>query len=212
MILLQNMLVLAVGEGQTAEGKTTMLASTVTLAATPQECQQLTLAQSQGDLRLTLRSNEDKHLVTSSPTRVNDIGKGVRDRVPEGDNNPEGTETSPGVVSLPPVPKEPVLPNPTNVEPKVVKETPKEEPKQEEPKLVKHTLTVSEGLTTQQFEFTKDPQSGEWRGGRFSKVDDEGPARKPAVKPTTQPATQPAPKTDGTQGDNNPASPNRNKP
>ncbi len=208
MILLQNMLVLAIdAEPLRTDGKTTMLGQTVTLAATPEECQKLTLGQQQGELRLTLRSTDDKQLVTVSPTKIVDLGKPVHDRNPQtGEATPEGSETTPGFVpGLGKVPTDPTPPTPI-VEPTVVVKE-KVEPKSDEPKLVKHTLTVSEGLTTQQFEFTKDPQSGEWRGGRFGRTDDDAPARKPAVKP----APQPAPKPDGTQGDNNPASPTRSK-
>jgi pilus assembly protein CpaB len=207
LILLQNMLVLAVGEEQMrADGKTTMLAPTVTLAATPQECQQLALAQQQGELRLTLRSTEDKRLVTSAPTKVSDLGKGVRDRNQEnGETVPEGSETNPGFVpGLGPVIKDEPPPMP-KVEPTVVVKP--EPPKVEEPKLVQHTLTVREGASTQQFVFTQHPDSGEWRGGRFSKGNDDAPARKPAANP----APPPAPKNDGTTGENNPASPERKK-
>jgi pilus assembly protein CpaB len=192
MILLQNMLVLAIGEDKViGEGKVTMVGKTATLAATPQECMQLMLAQQQGEMLLTLRSNEDKRLVTSSSTKVSDLGKGVRDRTPEtSDGSPDNTDNNPGFIpGLPKVATDPTPPTPM-VEPQPVKEAPKGE---------QHTLTVSEGASTQQFLFTKDPETGAWRGGRFNKEnDDEAPARKPATKP----APESAPKADATPGDN----------
>ena len=56
---LQNMLVLAVDQAPTRDERATMLASTVTLAATPEDTQRISLATTMGELRLTLRKYDD---------------------------------------------------------------------------------------------------------------------------------------------------------
>lgn len=56
-IILQNMLVLAVDTIANRDNQTnSILGSTITLAATPEEAQRLSIAASMGELRLTLRS------------------------------------------------------------------------------------------------------------------------------------------------------------
>src|SRR5262249_34754845 len=77
-ILLQDMLVLAVDQTPQREaGRTVMPAATVTLQATPEEAEILTLAQSKGELRLLLRSDGDHTRVSTPPKRAVDLAKGA---------------------------------------------------------------------------------------------------------------------------------------
>jgi len=74
--LLQNMLVLAVGETPIRDTeKQTILASTVTLAAKPDEAQKLILAQDLGNLKLILRKYDDLEVRKVKVTTSRDIAK-----------------------------------------------------------------------------------------------------------------------------------------
>jgi pilus assembly protein CpaB len=186
LILLQNMLVMAIDTTfQRQENTATALGQTCTLAATPEECERLSLAAQLGELRLTLRSPEDTKLVNHGPTKPDDLRRQVRDRNEKGEAI-EVTETAgPSLTPLPVVeqPKPQPTPDPT---PEVkVAEQPKET----------HRLWTREGAREQTFEFVKDPATGLWQ--RSSGAVDDVPAVKPTprspVVPDPQPAPQPAP-------------------
>jgi Flp pilus assembly protein CpaB len=74
--ILQNMLVLA-SDGITGrpEDKQTNLASTVTLAAKPEDAQKLRLAEAIGELSLALRGSEDQDIVSIKETRPADLAR-----------------------------------------------------------------------------------------------------------------------------------------
>src|SRR5579883_1196292 len=98
-IILQNMLVLAVDMVAQRDHQTTArLGSTVTLAATPEEAQRLSLASALGELRLTLRSPEDDKIVRLPGSKWEDLGKPTRDNLGAKEDD------VPPVVSAPPVP------------------------------------------------------------------------------------------------------------
>lgn len=74
-IILQDMLVLAVDMKNTREdGQQSMLGSTATLAAKPDEAGELSLAASLGDLRLLLRSPLDQEHPKYKPVTIADLG------------------------------------------------------------------------------------------------------------------------------------------
>src|SRR5579884_1014593 len=79
-IILQNMLVLAVDTIANRDGQTnSILGSTVTLAATPEEAQRLSLAAALGELRLTLRTPDDNKIVRLPGAKWEDLGKPMHD-------------------------------------------------------------------------------------------------------------------------------------
>src|SRR5579883_518658 len=105
-IILQNMLVLAVDTIANRDGQTnSILGSTVTLAATPEEAQRLSLAAALGELRLTLRTPDDNKIVRLPGAKYEDLGRPTRD-------SQAGREEEEAValVSAPPVPPLPPLP------------------------------------------------------------------------------------------------------
>ena len=156
MIILQNMLILAVDTKVVRDdGENSMIGSTVTLAATPEECQRLALAQQQGELRLTLRSPDDKLAVTVGASKVADLGKRVRDRDdPNAQDGSNDGNPSVALNNLPKVGPEPPPPTPP--------EQP-EPPKVEEKPAKTHTLTIQQGEFIQRAVFTWDEENETWR-------------------------------------------------
>jgi pilus assembly protein CpaB len=99
-MILQDMLVLAVGDNTAAErdpDKKSMVAQTVTLAATPEEAGRLKLAQSMGDLSLLLKPSGEtssaKHFVIKPDDLNTPIGK---QRNPDEIETPGKTEVTAG--------------------------------------------------------------------------------------------------------------------
>src|SRR5205807_9369812 len=77
--ILQNVLVLAVGELPDREAeRRTILAPTITVAATPEQAQKLTLAQELGPLKLALRKFGDEELSNIKPTTGRDVTKSTQ--------------------------------------------------------------------------------------------------------------------------------------
>jgi pilus assembly protein CpaB len=118
--ILQNMLVLA-SDGMTGrnEDKQNNLASTVTVAARPEDVQKLRLAEGIGELSLALRGSEDQELVTLKGTRPADLARN-RGKDASGDGE-ESTGSGGGAVSkvpdvaattAPPAPAKPEEPPP----------------------------------------------------------------------------------------------------
>ena len=193
-IILQNMLVLAIDATPVrGEGQTTIVGQTATLAATPDECQHLLLAQSQGELCLALRSPEDKRLVAAHVTRTSDLSKAPRDRNPEtGEVTESSTDPNPASVSIPKMDPTPVVVEPTPTPPVKADPEPPAEPKREEFK-----LRVITGPETKDYVFTKDPETGEWNGGRSAASSDEdapaqGRKTKSKAEPKQEPKQEPA--------------------
>jgi pilus assembly protein CpaB len=101
--ILQDMLILAVDTKAVRDPESqAMIGQTVTLAATPEESQQLALAASMGDLRLVLRPVGDDAKVRMRSAKVGDLGKPVTDRADD-DGKDEDTPPPP----LPPLPAVP---------------------------------------------------------------------------------------------------------
>jgi Flp pilus assembly protein CpaB len=167
MCLLQNMLVIAIDMKPTRDdGQVAVVGQTATLAATPEECERLSLAASLGELRLTLRSPEDTRLVHSTPTRPGDLVKEVRDRAGPGEG-PELTPVAPGTPLPVPVP----VTNPVTDKPA------------EQPAPKKFAMRIVEGPREQQAVFTWDEKNQTWLNGTTrSAVDDDASASKPTPK------------------------------
>lgn len=182
-IILQNMLVLAVDTKNNREdGQSTILGQTVTLAAKPEEAQQLSLASSIGELKLILRALGDEKIDPVRSARINQLGQQRFDPAP-------GSEPTATVAAATPVPA--VLPPlPAKVE------APAEEPKPEpEAKPVKtHTLTIYEGEYVSKHVFVWDDKEGWKRNVTKSSLEAHAaPRREPAPAPvtTTAPAAKP---------------------
>jgi pilus assembly protein CpaB len=192
-IILQNMLVLAIDtNAQRDPNSSNMLGSTVTLAATPEEAQRLSLASAMGDLRLALRTPDDTRIVRLPGSKVDDLGKPTRDASGGGNEETMPPPTAPPVPILPPLPKEAAAP-PTPVEP-VVQKTPAKEP--EKVVAQTHTLTIISGEFSQKAVFTLDPVEKVWINGGLDRNADDAPPRRHAPAPATLPEPsedQPAP-------------------
>jgi pilus assembly protein CpaB len=73
-IILQNMLVLAADTKiDPEEGKQSMIATTITLAARPEEAQKLRLAGSLGELSLILRRHDDEEIVSTKSVGMREM-------------------------------------------------------------------------------------------------------------------------------------------
>jgi pilus assembly protein CpaB len=178
-IILQNMLVLAVDMIANRDNQTTsMLGSTVTLAATPEEAQRLSLAAAMGELRLTLRTPDDTKIVRLPGSRWDDLGKPMRDA-------PNILEEEAQTASAPPVPPLPALPKDVPP-PTPVAKTPEPEP--EQPPRKTHTMTIITGEYVQKAVFTLDPIDQVWTHGGLGQHADDAPPRRPAPPPATTPA------------------------
>lgn len=113
-ILLQNMLVLAVDtQDQRNPEQKSIMGQTVTLAATPEESTRLSLASSNGELRLLLKSNQDNKRTWAVSVTSKDLdkpligGTGDPDRVVDLTPRPAPAPVVP-LPELPPEEKAPV--------------------------------------------------------------------------------------------------------
>jgi pilus assembly protein CpaB len=176
-IILQNMLVLAVDTNATRDpNSSSMLGSTVTLAATPEEAMRLSLASAMGEMRLTLRTPDDNTIVRLPATKWEDLSKPTHDM--------SSKEEEPAPTTAPPVPALPALPKDAPPPLPVVQKTPEPEP---EP-VQTHTMTIINGEYVQKAVFTLDPIDKVWtHGGLGRNADDATPSRSApssgAVKP-----------------------------
>jgi pilus assembly protein CpaB len=177
-IILQNMLVLAVDTNASRDpNSASMLGSTVTLAATPEEAMRLSLASALGELRLTLRTPDDQQIVRLPGAKFDDLGKPTRDASIKDDE--PAAATAPPVPALPALPKDPPPPLP------VVQKTPEPPP---EP-VQTHTMTIINGEYVQKAVFTLDPIDKVWtHGGLGRNADDTTPRQQPAPAPAARPA------------------------
>jgi Flp pilus assembly protein CpaB len=182
-IILQNMLVLAVDtNAQRDPNSSSMLGSTVTLAATPEEAQRLSLAAAMGELRLTLRTPDDNKIVRLPGSKWDDLGRPIHDSKEAKEEDTQSAGNAPPVPTLPPLPKEPPAPAPTTV----VKtpEQPPEKPPEKEPEPVQtHTMTIINGEYVQKAVFVVDPIEKTYTGGSLGRNADEVPARHPVSPP-----------------------------
>lgn len=193
-IILQNMLVLAVDTNATRDNQTTsIIGSTVTLAATPEEAQRLSLAAAMGELRLTLRTPDDTKIVRLPASKWDDLKKPTRDA----SGAPEEEEPTPASVAppVPPLPSLPAPPKETTPPTTVAQKTPVKPP---EPPATKHTMTIITGEFVQKAVFTLDPIEKVWTNGGLGHRAGDAPPRRPSPPPVVAPA-QPsdAPDPDG---------------
>jgi pilus assembly protein CpaB len=179
-IILQNMLVLAVDTIANRDNQTTsMLGSTVTLAATPEEAQRLSLAAAMGELRLTLRTPDDNKIVRLPGSKMEDLGKPTRDSSASREEEETATASAPPVpTTLPSLPKDAPPPLALKTEEKPAEQAP----------LETHTMTIVTGDFVQKAVFTLDPIEKVWINGSLNRGAEDGPPRRPAT-----PGAVPAP-------------------
>jgi pilus assembly protein CpaB len=172
-IILQNMLVLAVDTIANRDGQTnSILGSTVTLAATPEEAQRLSLAAALGELRLTLRTPDDNKVVRLPSAKWEDLGKPMRDHPTDKDEEEPAAPTS-----APPVPPLPPLPKEAAQLPSGVAKAPEKTPEPSPPPQT-HTLTIVNGDYVQKAVFTLDPIAKVWTNGSLDRGTPEAPPRR----------------------------------
>lgn len=170
-IILQNMLVLAVDTIANRDNQTTsLLGSTVTLAATPEEAQRLSLAAALGELRLTLRTPDDSKIVRLPASKWEDLGK------PTHDNPAVNEDETIEAASAPPVPRLPSLPKDA---PPPLTTAAKEPEKEPEAPPQTHTMTIFTGEYVQKAVFTLDPIENVWTNGLLDRPAEEPPPRRP---------------------------------
>lgn len=165
-IILQNMLVLAVDTRDAKDPEQrSILGQTVTLSAKPEEAQRLTLAQSLGELRLTLRPVGDREVLHIKASKAKDLDKPLLDGT-SGDAKEEEAAA--------PRPTTPLVP----VLPPVVAAAPEEKPAPQQPqpdvkKFETHTLVIQNGEYHQKAIFTREVGETVWQNGQIGKVPEE---------------------------------------
>ncbi len=185
-IFLQDMLVLAVDMKRTRDqDQEAVLGSTATLAASPEQAEQLSLAQALGDLRLLLRTPLDGQAnLKYKAVKIDDLTHPLHTEDP---NKPDGPDTDPAsggaVTSLPALPKvvAPVVPP---VEPVKVAVAP--------PPPKTFTMKIKNGETVSWAVFKWDDLNNCWEGDEAAQADD-APKAKDVVKPEDAPKPAPAP-------------------
>lgn len=190
-IILQNMLVLAVDTIANRDNQTTsLLGSTVTLAATPEEAQRLSLAAAMGELRLTLRTPDDNKIVRLPGSKWEDLGKPTHDRPAESEDEATLLASAPPVPTLPPLPKD--APPPLTTAAKPPENATEQQPVQT------HTMTIVTGEYVQKARFVFDPVDKVWTNGSLNRGAEDAPPRRPPTpsadtpKPAEPPAQPPA--------------------
>jgi Flp pilus assembly protein CpaB len=180
-IIMQDMLVLAIDTNATRDPQAgSMVGSTVTLAAKPEESLRLSLAASMGELRLILRPLGETGTVKLPPTKAGDLNKPLRDG-----SSAEGPEP---VVAAPPVPA--TLP-PVEA-PKTEEVVKAKEPEPEEDKRETHVMKITQGEYTQKAVFYKDPAEGWTAGGLGANNDAPAPKKRRQPAPAAGPDATPA--------------------
>jgi pilus assembly protein CpaB len=193
--IMQNVLILAVDQVTNREDKQAMLASTVTVALKVEEGQRLALAARNTDIRLVLRSPDDKEKFTLPPSRMFDWRKPLLDQsTTEGAGGGDGDNTPGGVLGKLPVkkPDVEVLTVPPAVDADqtpttVVGATPAPPAG---PPPVTHTLTIINGEYETKAIYIKK-ENGEWARGTAEQLDDGAGATHPKSGGTTSPAPNP---------------------
>jgi pilus assembly protein CpaB len=113
--VLQNLLVLSAGQQMQADARgEAMQAPTVTLLATPQEAETLTLSNNEGKIQLVLRNSTDQQVATTDGSRVEQLYGGRR-TPPKAAPAPKAVPVArpaPVVVMAPPPPAPPPPPPP----------------------------------------------------------------------------------------------------
>jgi pilus assembly protein CpaB len=194
-IILQNMLVLAVDTIASRDNQTTsLLGSTVTLAASPEEAQRLSLAGALGELRLTLRAPEDNKIVRLPGSKWEDLSRPTHDSQAGKEEDESPVTSAPPVPSLPPLPKD--APPPITVAQKTPEKKPELAPTLPAPPPETHTMTIITGDYVQKAVFTLDPVEKVWTNGSLNRNAEDAPPRRPA-QPSSSPPAQPEGKDQG---------------
>jgi pilus assembly protein CpaB len=128
-IFMQNVLVLAVNQlASRPDDKSAVVANTVTVAVSPQDCEKLALASEMGTLRLTLRGFGDEKIERTRGATVVQIGRDETPIIAEGedeDKKGEAAPANPVVTKLPELPPGPPAPQPAPPSPAPVAAAPK---------------------------------------------------------------------------------------
>lgn len=194
-IILQNMLVLAVDMIANRDNQTTsMLGSTVTLAATPEEATRLSLGAALGELRLMLRTPEDNKIVRLPGSRQEDFGKPIRDALSDKEDEAAQVASAAPVPSLPPLPKDapPSLP--------LEEKAPEKKAEQTAP-VETHTMILRTGEYVEKAVFTFDATANAWMNGALKRGAEEAAPR----RQTTPFLPPPASNEEKGKGEGNPA-------
>ncbi len=145
-VVLQNMLVLAVDTQDSRNpDQKSIIAQTVTVAATPNEAARLTLASSIGELRLALKANGDNKRIGQIVARASDLDKPIA----SGESDKADPEVAPAPASAPP--PLPVLPADDKA-PKIEEPKP---PVVERPRK-RHVMTIINGTQKEKAVFHEE--------------------------------------------------------
>jgi pilus assembly protein CpaB len=185
--ILQNVVVLASdGIKDRPDDKGNMPASTVTLAAKPEDVQKLRLAEAIGELSLSLRGAEDEEIAKVKATRPPDLAKSSnKDSGPNADDpNSDGGTSGGGKLSgVPDVP-------PVGPAPAVVKAD--EPPPPAPPKTVTQLIYNGESVTKTVFVLKEgEVTTSVERTGLEPAPKVEKPKTQPEPEPEAEPKTEP---------------------
>jgi pilus assembly protein CpaB len=183
--ILQNMLVLAIDQASKPNPEQpTILGQTVTFAANPEETLRLSLAASQGELRLTLLPPGATTLIRNPEVTLADLSKPLSRDGKRSEEDEPRTVAAPPVVPLPPVPDEP-----RKDTPKVVAQEVKKQPVKRRLR-DRHTMRIENGSDRRKVVFNLDDIDDD------EGQDEPAPARKPEPKPEPKTQPKPEPKTE----------------
>src|SRR5262245_34193491 len=144
-LILQNMLVLAADTVDTKDPATkTILAQTVTLAATPEESARLALASSLGELRLWLRNPGDSERIAQLHIKAADLDKPLPDPNKSRTNTDAKDDKDPSTprakLTLPPMLPEDKKDPPAAEDENSKKKTPRKQPDEDDENLPRRIL------------------------------------------------------------------------
>jgi pilus assembly protein CpaB len=181
MIILQGMTVLAVDQQSDRKSESgtgiSIIGSTVTLAALPEESTRLRLAQAVGDLSLLLRSAGDNTPLQRPPvSKPSDLLRPLRD--------PKETEPDERVAESKTSPMTPDVPLPPDAKHETKPES------VDERALMKHKLTIIDGPYTQEVQFVWDEDAKRWRAASAADLEDRPRTTTPKPAPTPTPGPE----------------------
>jgi hypothetical protein len=215
------MLVLASDTSYQRDGeKQAMLASTVTLAAKPDDAQKLRLAAALGELSLMLRNPEDDEILNPRLVRPRDVSKSSDASVASATGTDgSGGAATPPLINVP----DPATGGTQPTGPAVVKGTEKEPEAVKQPKTITQIIHNGESVTRTVFvagnngDFSMDVERSRPEPGARIENKGKGAAGQPAkdaADPKTEPKpeTKPEPKAEprpGPRGDSTSATPTK---
>jgi len=190
-MILQNMLVLAVDTIDTRQGETkTIIGQTITLAATPEEATRLSLASSNGELRLLLKSASDTTRTAAIEVNAADLkrpsGQGADGAYESSTSRPNAALALPELGAA-------------DDKGAAARQQDDDQPARPVKRLKAHVLTIKNGLNVDKtvFQPERDPDDVASAHPDGDRPEDRKPEEKPkdpatAGKPTA-PAATPAP-------------------